>query len=375
MKTRYKVLTGAAAVLALAVVAGAVLLSHDSPCGTAPALKPNAATMSAIVDRCYGSADVLKLEQILTPAPTANQLRVRIVAASVNPLDFHYMRGKPYIMRTGSGLGAPDSIRTGVDYSGVVDAVGSDVKRFKPGDEVFGSADGAFAQYLLVRESGALTLKPANVTFGQAAAIPIAGTTALQALRDYGKLQPGQSVLINGASGGVGTFAVQIAKALGAKVTGVCSTRNIALVRTLGADDVIDYTQQDFTAGAQRYDLIVDNVGSHSLAAYRRVLKPQGVLVIVGGPNKGDWLGPLMGAIKAQLVSPFVSQRLQFMLAQSRHEDLEYLAKLAQQGKLTSVIDRTYTLEEVPQAMRYVETGHARGKVVIDVAQTPAQIR
>jgi NADPH:quinone reductase-like Zn-dependent oxidoreductase len=290
---------------------------------------------------------------------------IKVHAASVNPLDWHYMRGKPYIMRATSGFGAPDDIQLGVDFAGTVESVGKSVKRFKPGDDVFGGRDGAFAEYVNVRENGALALKPANVTFEQAAAVPVAGITALQALRDKGKIQPGQKVLINGASGGVGTFAVQIAKAFGAEVTGVCSTRNVAMVRSIGADHVIDYTREDFTKGSLRYDLIVDNVGTHSLSEYRRVLNPQGALVMVGGPNDGRWIGPLSASIKAMLVGPFVSQKLVFILAQLKQGDLDVLRDLMQTGKLTPVIDRRYKLSETAEAIRYIEEGHARGKVII----------
>jgi NADPH:quinone reductase-like Zn-dependent oxidoreductase len=290
-----------------------------------------------------------------------------VQAASVNPLDWHYMRGKPYVMRGSAGLGAPDDIRLGVDFAGTVEAVGKNVTQFKPGDEVFGGADGAFAQYVSVREKGALAIKPTNVSFEQAAAVPVAAITALQALRDKGKIKPGQQVLVNGASGGVGTFAVQIAKSFGAEVTGVCSTRNLTMVKSIGADHVIDYTQEDFTQGSQRYDLIIDNVGTHSLADYRRVLKPRGALVMVGGPSDGAWLGPLSASLKAMLVAPFVSEKLIFIFAQLKQADLQQLRDLMQSGKLTSVIDRRYKLSETAEAIRYLETGHARGKVVITV--------
>jgi NADPH:quinone reductase-like Zn-dependent oxidoreductase len=243
--------------------------------------------------------------------------------------------------------------------------VGKDVTHFKPGDAVFGGADGAFAEYVSVREKGALALKPANVTFEQAAAVPIAAVTALQALRDKGRIRAGQAVLINGASGGVGTFAVQIAKAYGAHVTGVCSTKNVAMVRSIGADRVVDYSQQDFTQGPERYDLIIDTVGTHSLSEYRQVLNPQGALVMVGSLDKGRWIGALSGSLEALLYSPFVSQKLIFMLAKLDQKDLVALSDLMQAGKVTPVIDRRYPLSEVPEALRYLEQGHARGKVVV----------
>ena len=276
------------------------------------------------------------------------------------------MRGSPYIMRLGSGLGAPKRTGMGVDFAGTVEAVGANVRQFKPGDKVFGGRSGAFAEYVTVREDRALALKPADITFEQAASVPIAAITALQALRDKGKLKAGQKVLINGASGGVGTFAVQIAKAFGAEVTGVCSTRNVEMVRSLGADHVLDYKKEDYTESGQRYDLIIDNVGNHSLLANRSVLNPDGIFVIVGGSN-GDWLGPLMGPIKALMLSPLVGQDFVLLLAELRKGDLAILADFMQSGKLTPVIDRRYRLSEVPAAIRYSEEGHARGKIIISL--------
>ena len=365
MIRRYKVLSVVSILAAVTLSSLGLLLSHDSPCGTEPAVPATTLSMKAIVHRCYGSPDVVKLEVIAKPTPADDRVLIKVHAASVNPLDWHYMRGKPYIVRALVGTGAPDDIRLGVDFAGTVEAVGKGVKLFKPGDEVFGGADGAFAEYVNVRESGALALKPGNVTFEQAAAVPVAAITALQALRDYGKIQPGQKVLINGASGGVGTFAVQIAKTFGVEVTGVCSTRNLAMVRSIGADHVIDYTREDFTQGSLRYDLIIDNVGTHSLSEYRRVLNPQGALVMVGGPNDGRWIGPLSGSIKAMLVRPFVTQKLVFMLAKLNQGDLGVLRNLMQTEKLTPVIDRRYKLSETAEAIRYLEEGHARGKVLI----------
>jgi NADPH:quinone reductase-like Zn-dependent oxidoreductase len=367
MTRRNKVLSTLLVIVVAALVALALLLSHDSPCSAAPAQAPGASPMRAVVYRCYGPPDVVKLEELAKPVPANDRMLVRVHAASVNPLDWHYMRGKPYIMRPMAGFGAPKDIRLGVDFAGTVEAVGKDVTRFKPGDEIFGGADGAFAEYVTVRGNGSVALKPPNISFEQAAAVPIAAITALQALRDQGKVQPGQKVLINGASGGVGTFAVQIAKVLGADVTGVCSTRNLALVQSIGADHVIDYTREDFTQGSQRYDLIIDNVGSHSASEYRRVLKSNGTLVIVGGSSDGSWLGGMSGAIAAKLLAPFVSQKIGFFLAKLNHEDLDYLRQLLQDGKITPVIDRRYKLDEAPEAIRYLEAGHARGKVVINV--------
>jgi NADPH:quinone reductase-like Zn-dependent oxidoreductase len=370
MKLRYKVLGGSALLLAAAFIALGLVLSHDSPCMPGPPLAANTPSMKAIVYRCYGSPDVLKLEQIAKPAPADGRVLVKVHAASVNPLDWHYMQGKPYIMRAAAGVGRPDSIFMGADFAGTVESVGKNVKRFKPGDEVFGDRDGAFGEYVSVAENGAMALKPPNISMEQAAAVPIAGLTALQALRDKGQIQAGQKVLINGASGGVGTFAVQIAKTYGTEVTGVCSTRNVDMVKSIGADHVIDYTKEDFTQGSARYDLIIDNVGNHSLSELRHVLTPTGTLVIVGGPSDNSWLGPLTTLVKARLVAPFAAQKLLFMLAQANQDDLNVLRMLVQAGKLAPVIDRRYKLAETAQAISYLEQGHAKGKVIITVDQS-----
>ena len=372
MTLRKKILSVVLLLIVGTLAVLAVMLSHDAPCGAAQPLPADTPSMKAAVYRCYGSPDVVKLESVSKPTLEDDRMLVKVHAASVNPLDWHYMRGKPYFMRVASGMGTPEDIRLGVDFAGTVEAVGKSVQQFKPGDAVFGGADGSFADYVQVRAAGSVAAKPANLTFEQAAAVPIAAVTALQALRDVGKLQAGQKVLVNGASGGVGTFAVQIAKALGAEVTAVCSTRNVATARSIGADRVIDYTQEDFTKGAQRYDLIIDNVGSHSLSDYRHVLTPKGILVMVGAPSDEPWLGPLSASIKAALFSPFVSQKLSFFLADLNHDDLNILAQLAASGKLTPVIDRRYPLGETAAAIGYVEAGHARGKVVITVDSSAA---
>jgi NADPH:quinone reductase-like Zn-dependent oxidoreductase len=276
------------------------------------------------------------------------------------------MHGTPYIMRLETGFGTPSNARAGVDFAGTVEAVGKDVKRFKPGDEVFGGRTGAFAEYVNVREDRAVVAKPANVTFEQAAAVPIAALTALQALRDKGQIQAGQKVLINGASGGVGTFAVQIAKSYGAEVTGVCSTKNLDMVRSIGADYVIDYTKEDFTQGGKHYDLIVDTVGTHGLLEYTHVLNPNGIYVMVGA-KVSKWISPLDLFVDVMVVRQFVSQKMSMMLAEFSPEDMAALADLLQSGKIKPVIDRTYKLSEVPDALRYLEQGHARGKVIISV--------
>ena len=364
MKLRYKILSGILIFLAIAVSSLGLILSHNTACEPAPVVSNEAELMKAIVYRCYGSPDVLKLEDVEKPTPADNEVLVKVHAASVNPYDWHFMRGSPYFMRLLAGLGAPDDPSMGVDFSGTVEAAGSKVTRFKPGDEVFGGRGGAFAEYVAVPEDRALALKPANMTFEQAASVPMAAITALQALRDNGKIEPGQKVLINGASGGVGTFAVQIAKSFGAEVTGVCSTRNVDMVRSIGADHVFDYTLEDYTKSGQRYDLIIDNVGNHSLLANRRVLNPDGIFVIVGGSG-GDWLGPLMRPISALMLSPFVGQEFGMLLAQMRQDDLATLGDLMRSGKMTPVIDRRYALSEVPAAIQYSEEGHARGKIII----------
>jgi NADPH:quinone reductase-like Zn-dependent oxidoreductase len=359
-----KALGGVAIVLAIVLLTLSVAVSNDSPCDAADPLPDNATRMKAIVHRCYGPPAVLKLEEIEKPAVADDEVLVRVRAASVNPLDWHVLRGIPYIMRLDAGFGAPTSERMGVDFAGIVEAVGRNVTRFEPGDEVFGGRSGAFAEYVVVRESRAVVPKPANVTFEQAAAVPIAAVTALQALRDHGRVRPGQKVLINGASGGVGTFAVQLAKAFGAEVTGVCSSRNVEMVRSIGADHVVDYTQEDFTKGEQRYDVILDMVGNHALLDLKRVVTPEGRVVIVGG-EKGRWISPMDRPIKAFLLSPFMSQQFVKFFADLNQEDLNLLGDLMQAGKVTPVIDRRYRLSDVPAAIEYLEEGHARGKVVI----------
>jgi NADPH:quinone reductase-like Zn-dependent oxidoreductase len=367
MKLRYKILGVLVILLAVGVLSLALVMSHTSPCGPAPSPPAGATLMKGIVYRCYGSPDVLRYEDIAKPTASDNEVLVKVHAASVNPLDWHYMEGTPYIVRMGAGFGKPQNPRLGVDFAGTVEAVGKNVTRFKPGDEVFGGKFGAFAEYVAVREDRALALKPSNLTFEQAASVPIAAITALQALRDKGQVHPGQKVLVNGASGGVGTFAVQIAKSFGADVTGVCSTRNVDLVRSIGADRVIDYTREDFTKGAQHYDLIVDNVGTHSLLEYKRVLNPKGIFVMIGSTTPGNWFGWLATPVEALMLSPLVSQKFGMILAELNKDDLATLGTLMQSGKVTPVIDRRYKLSETPEALRYLEEGHARGKVVLTV--------
>lgn len=366
MTRKSRIVSTAFAALLIVIAALALMLSHNSACGSAAPRAPGAASMKALVYRCYGGPEVARIEEVARPTPQDDRMLVKVKAASVNPLDWHYMRGEPYIMRMSAGFGAPKDIRMGVDFSGVVEAVGAKITRFKPGDEVFGTAGGAFGEYVTPREDR-VAVKPTNLGFEQAAAVPVAAVTALQALRDQGKLRAGQKVLVNGASGGVGTFAVQLAKVMGAEVTGVCSERNAAQTRSLGADHVIDYAREDFTRGPQRYDLVVDIVGSHSIGEIRRVLTEHGTLVIVGSTTKGRWLGGMAGALNAMVVSPFVSQKVGFFLAKINREDLDYLAGLLASGKLVPVIDRSFPLADGAEALRYVEAGHSRGKVVIAI--------
>jgi NADPH:quinone reductase-like Zn-dependent oxidoreductase len=320
--------------------------------------------MKAIVYYQYGSPDVLKLEEIDKPTPKEDEVLVRVYASSVNPAEWYSMTGL-YIARLGAGLLKPKETRLGTDFAGVVEAVGAQVTQFQPGDEVFGARHGAFAEYVCVGAERAVVRKPANVTFAQAAAVPLAALTALQGLRDYGQLQAGQQVLSNGASGGVGAFAVQIAKALGAEVTGVCSTRNVERVRSLGADHVIDYTREDFTRSTRRYDLFLDNAGSRSWAECQRVLQPKANFVIVGGPKGNRWIGPLSRVINVRLAGLWASQKVTFFVAKLTKADLTILQEMMATGKVTPAIDRQFPLSESAEAMRYLGTGHAQAKVVI----------
>ena len=324
--------------------------------------------MQAVVQDTYGSPDVLELREIAKPAPTDGEVLVRVRAAGVAPGVWHLMTGRPYLVRVmGYGLRTPKVGVRGRDVAGRVEVVGTNVAQVQAGAEVFGIGEGSFAEYVSAR-ADKLAPKPANLTFEQAAAVPISGLTALQALRDTGKVQPGQQVLIIGAAGGVGSFAVQLAKAFGAQVTGVCSTTKVDLVRSLGAEEVIDYTREDFADRARRWDLIVDTAGRRSLAQLRRALTRRGRLVIVGGEGGGRWLGGFDRQIlRAPILSLLVRQRLRPLVSKERSDDLVVLKELIEAGKVTPVIDRTYPLSEVPEAIRYLEAGHARGKIVIRV--------
>jgi NADPH:quinone reductase-like Zn-dependent oxidoreductase len=321
-------------------------------------------SMKAAVYSRYGSPDVVQIRDVEKVVPKDYEVLIKVRAASVNPLDWHFMRGTPYFLRIRAGLRKPKDIRLGVDVAGQVDAIGRNVTQFQPGDEVFGTCHGAFAEYACTSES-ALVMKPDNVTFEQAASAPVAAFAALQGLRDKGQIQPGQKVLINGAAGGVGTFAVQIAKSFGADVTGICSTRNVDMVRSIGADHVVDYTQEDFTKSGQRYDLFFDGVGNHSLSACRGVLTPPGIYIAVGGPSSPWMIGPMARAVTAPVWSRLVSQKLAMVLAKPNQKDLTVVRDLMEAGKATPVIDKRYRLTGVPEAIRYLEQGHARGKVVI----------
>ena len=323
--------------------------------------------MKAIVYHEYGSPDdVLELKDIDKPAVKDDEVLVRVHAASANPYDWHLMTGLPYFMRLQAGLLKPKANVLGADLAGQVEGVGKKVTQFQQGDEIFGIGAGTFAEYVCVSEDS-VALNPANLTLEQAAGIPLAGGTALQSLRDKGQIQAGHKVLINGASGGVGTFAVQIAKAFGAEVTGVCSTRNVDMVRSIGADHVIDYTHEDFARGGERYDLMLDNVGNRSPSECRRVLTPKGVYIASFGQPEHRWLGPLAQLLRMLVMSRFVSQKLTTFTAKENKEDLVVLKELIEAGNVTPVIDRTYPLSEVPEAIRYLEEGHTQGKIVITV--------
>ena len=331
----------------------------------------NLTTMKAIVQNGYGSAELLELREIEKPTIAANEVLVRVRAAGVNPGDWAIVGGLPYIARPIYGMGKPKNPVRGSDVAGEVETVGASVTRLRPGDAVFGwsgNLGGAFAEYASVSED-ALVPKPANLTFEQAAAIPMAGTVALLAIRDHGKVRAGQKVLVNGASGGIGTFAVQIAKSLGAEVTGICSTRNVDLVRSIGADHVIDYTKVDFTRTGQRFDFILDNVANRSLSELRRALTPKGTLVPNGGGFDHRWVASGGRLIRAKLLFAFASQNVQTFIASSKQQNLVALSNLIEAGKVVPVIDRTYPLSETPQAIAYVGQGHARGKVIISLAR------
>ena len=368
MKLFKRVLKWSASVILLALVAWLLVAywTSTNDCQRNAAAPNN--PMKAIVNCEYG-VDNLRLQDIEKPTPKDNEILVRVRAASINPVDGHLLRGA-LLMRPITGLRKPKNTRFGGDFAGVVEAVGKNVTNFKPGDEVFGAKRGAVADYVCVPADRAAVLKPANVTFEQAGSVAIAALTALQGLRDKGHIQAGQKVLINGASGGVGTFAVQIAKAFGADVTGVCSTRNVDLVKSIGADRVIDYTKEDFTKTDQRYDMIYDLVGNHSFSERRNILKPNGICVLAGvggaGLHPGMW-GRALGNFATAFKSNFTSQKFVTYIAKLTKDDLNVLRDLMQSGKVAPVIDRTYKMSETQAALRYLEEGHAHGKVVITI--------
>jgi NADPH:quinone reductase-like Zn-dependent oxidoreductase len=320
--------------------------------------------MRAVVYRRYGPPDALTLEEIEKPLLSEDEVLIKVRAASVNPYDWHFMRGEPYPLRLMAGVRRPKNPRLGADVAGEVEAVGKNIVRLKPGDAVFGTCRGSFADYACGSESR-LAIKPGNVTFEQAASVGIAAMTALQALRDKGHIQPGHKVLVNGAAGGVGTFGVQIAKSFGAEVTGVCSTRNVEMVRSIGAGHVVDYTREDFTKSKEHYDIILDCVGNHALSACRQVLSPKGIYVAAGG-QAGRWMvGVMVSMITSRVLSWFGSRKFLSLLANINKDDLALVGELIATGKVTPVIDRRYELSEVAEAIGYLEAGHARGKVVI----------
>ena len=321
-------------------------------------------TMRAMVQDRFGGPEVLTERTMPVPQPGPDQILIEVKAASLNPYDWHMIRGLPYLARMAAGLRRPKHPVPGADMAGIVVAVGSDVTDWAPGDEVYGSGIGGYAEFALLSERGAAR-KPEGASFVEAAAVPIAALTALQGLKDAGGLAPGQHVAINGASGGVGTFAIQIAKAMGATVTAICSTRNLDLVRSVGADHVVDYTKDDFTKSGERYDVILDAVGTHTMASYRRALAPEGTYVSVGAVSMGDVVGPLSYLARIKVADLTGSQAMRSMLAKSDEGDIEWLRSHLEDRTMVPVIDRTYPLAELPQAMEYVETMHARGKVVL----------
>jgi NADPH:quinone reductase-like Zn-dependent oxidoreductase len=321
--------------------------------------------MKAIIYHQYGSPDVLQLREIAEPIVGDNDVLVRVRAASANPYDWHFMRGSPLFMRLQIGLFKPKKQSLGADLAGQVEAVGKNVSTFSPGDEVFGFGGGSFAEYVCVQQD-MLALKPENLSFEQAAAVPLAGLTALQALRDYGAVRAGQKVIINGASGGVGTFAVQIAKSFGAEVTGVCSERNVDLVKSIGADRVFDYNHEDFTSSGEHYELMLDNVGNHSPTACRKILTKDATYLAIGAPGDG-LLGPLGPLFATLALSLFVSQKMSPMLAKASQADLLTLKSLLESEAIRPVMDRHFTMSEVPEAIRYLEEGHVRGKIAITI--------
>jgi NADPH:quinone reductase-like Zn-dependent oxidoreductase len=321
--------------------------------------------MRAAVHERFGPPEVVEIRDLDVPVPAEDEVLVRVRASSVNVSDWYEVGGRPYVARFSMGLRGPKDERIGTDYAGVVEAVGKDVTGFRPGDDVFGGRNGAFADYVVVKAERSIVPKPESASFEQAAAVPLAALTALQALRDHGKVEPGERVLVHGASGGVGTFAVLVAKALGTEVTAVCSTRSVDQARMLGADHVVDYTKDDFSRDGRRYDLMIDVAGTRPWSACKRALEPDGRLVLVGGPRKSRLLGPLGGLARKMLGGLFGSRKVTFFVAKFNKQDMEILRDLLADGKLTPVIDRKYALDEIGDALRYMGDGHPQGKIVI----------
>ena len=366
MKIRYKVLNGLLGSLVLFIATLMITLSYTADCPTLSTSLPGENKIRTVAQYCYGSSDLLVFEWVEKPQPKDNEVLVKVKHVSVNPSDSHLMRGSPYLIRIGKGIGNPERSVLGSDYSGIVESVGKNVTRFKPGDEVFGGDGGTFSEYISVREDSGITHKPKNISFDESAGVAVAAITALQALIDQGDLKPGEAVLINGASGGVGTFAVQIAKAFGGVVSGVSSTRNVEMVKALGADHVFDYKKESYVKSGRKFDLIVDMIGNHSVSDNRAVLSPGGRYVIVGS-SKGNWLKPLIQPISAIIQDSFVDESLRFFVAEFRREDLDLLAMLIGEGKVKVQIDRNYRFDEISKAINYLETRRARGKVIVDI--------
>ncbi len=372
MSKQRKRLGALALLLTVAVLAFGALLGRNAACPPADDVAnkthaPGTITMQAARYRFYGDTHVIQWETVARPVPSDSTVLVRVHVAATNPLDWHYMRGEPYVMRLSSGIGRPSDVRLGQDFAGVVETIGAKVTRFAAGDSVFGSSSGAFGEYVVVHEAGAIAHVPSSMSLSEAAAMPVAATTALQAIREVGRVSRRSRVLVNGASGGVGTYAVQIAKALGAHVTGVASTRNVELVQSLGADATIDYTKENFTTGTARYDVIIDNVGNHAPSALRRALVPNGRVVLVGGPDADRWLGPVRSFVGAIVYGWFVEPTFEGLFAETTQEKLEYLSTLVRQGKLRSVMDREFSASQLRDAVAYQESGRSRGKNIVRI--------
>jgi NADPH:quinone reductase-like Zn-dependent oxidoreductase len=368
MKKRYWILIGMGALLATGIATLLTVTSHDHACPALSAVPTGTDTMRAARKYCYGVPRGIRVETVARPVPGDGQVLIKVRAASINPMEWYRIAGQPYLTRLRGGIGSPKEPRVGYDMAGTVEVVGPHVTQFKVGDAVFGGVRGALAEYALGQENGDIVVKPANLSFEEAAGIPVAASAALQGLRDSGHLKAGQKVLINGASGGVGTYAVQIAKALGAEVTGVCSTTDMALVRSLGADHVIDYTREDFTRNDVRYDVILDNVGNHSYTDLADVTTPAGYIVTVGASRGNAWVGPLARvALSRTAAGLVVDPHLPLLMSSVNKQDLEVLANLAREGKVRTVIDRRYPLAQLAEALTYLGGQRARGKVIITV--------